>query len=303
MGRDLDGVVDHFTLPCDEAGWLRNKSGATGLGLAVQLKFCGGDLGGGSRVTWHLIRRSLTAPQPTSPLVQGPSRRRALSHARSGQRTERNPIHNLGSLAHPGCRAGSGTGWPALALAASTSRSMPSTRAVGCPGDRQGPDRSWSRPWSGREGPPTTLTLTFLGWSAGHRVKLAPLGAPSRVPGAGPGSSAAARPAHQAPGSYGPLAPRHRPGVRTRPGRTAGVVRLPGRGRLEGGVGRLPLAVAESVRARGAEILTRTPSRSCAARPPARQATSNPHPPTNHTPELKGAQAGSKGRQPLGWDG
>lgn len=108
MGRDLDGVVDHFTLPCDEAGWLRNKSGATGLGFAVQLKFCSGDLGGGSRVTWHLIRRSLTAPQPTSPLVQGPSRRRALSHARSGQRTERNPIHNFCSATHSLGRALSG---------------------------------------------------------------------------------------------------------------------------------------------------------------------------------------------------
>ena len=41
MGRDLglDGVVDHFTLSGDEAGWLRNKSGATRLGFAVQLKF------------------------------------------------------------------------------------------------------------------------------------------------------------------------------------------------------------------------------------------------------------------------
>lgn len=41
MGRDLglDGVVDHFTLNSDEAGWLRNKSGATRLGFAVQLKF------------------------------------------------------------------------------------------------------------------------------------------------------------------------------------------------------------------------------------------------------------------------
>ncbi|MFG3034946.1 hypothetical protein ACGFZJ_41455 [Streptomyces sp. NPDC048253] len=26
VGRELDGVVDHSTLPCDEAGWLRNKS-------------------------------------------------------------------------------------------------------------------------------------------------------------------------------------------------------------------------------------------------------------------------------------
>ncbi|WP_328834788.1 DUF4158 domain-containing protein [Streptomyces europaeiscabiei] len=41
MGRGLglDGVVDHFTLNSDEAGWLRNKSGATRLGFAVQLKF------------------------------------------------------------------------------------------------------------------------------------------------------------------------------------------------------------------------------------------------------------------------
>ncbi|MGW2090323.1 DUF4158 domain-containing protein, partial [Streptomyces sp. NPDC001880] len=41
MGRDLglDGVVDHFTLSSDEAGWLRNKTGATRLGFAVQLKF------------------------------------------------------------------------------------------------------------------------------------------------------------------------------------------------------------------------------------------------------------------------
>jgi hypothetical protein len=31
VGRDLglDGVVDHFTLNSDEAGWLRNKTGAT----------------------------------------------------------------------------------------------------------------------------------------------------------------------------------------------------------------------------------------------------------------------------------
>ncbi|MGW5126955.1 DUF4158 domain-containing protein [Streptomyces sp. NPDC004069] len=35
----LDGVVDHFTLSGDEAGWLRNKSGSTRLGFAVQLKF------------------------------------------------------------------------------------------------------------------------------------------------------------------------------------------------------------------------------------------------------------------------
>ncbi|MBM9506721.1 DUF4158 domain-containing protein [Streptomyces sp. KK5PA1] len=41
MGRDLglDGVVDHFTLNGDESGWLRNKTGATRLGFAVQLKF------------------------------------------------------------------------------------------------------------------------------------------------------------------------------------------------------------------------------------------------------------------------
>ncbi|MEV7681512.1 hypothetical protein AB0O64_23605 [Streptomyces sp. NPDC088341] len=36
MGRDLglDGVVDYFTLNSDEAGWLRNKTGATRLGFA-----------------------------------------------------------------------------------------------------------------------------------------------------------------------------------------------------------------------------------------------------------------------------
>ncbi|CAL9624424.1 hypothetical protein SUDANB58_05911 (plasmid) [Streptomyces sp. enrichment culture] len=41
VGRDpgLDGVVDHFTLPGDEAGWLRNRTGATRLGFAVRLKF------------------------------------------------------------------------------------------------------------------------------------------------------------------------------------------------------------------------------------------------------------------------
>ncbi|MER5757450.1 DUF4158 domain-containing protein [Streptomyces sp. NPDC002088] len=41
MGRDLglDGVVDHFILSGDEAGWLRNITGATRLGFAVQLKF------------------------------------------------------------------------------------------------------------------------------------------------------------------------------------------------------------------------------------------------------------------------
>ncbi|MBI0375742.1 DUF4158 domain-containing protein [Streptomyces albiflaviniger] len=41
MGRDLglDGVADYFTLNSDEAGWLRNKTGATRLGFAVQLKF------------------------------------------------------------------------------------------------------------------------------------------------------------------------------------------------------------------------------------------------------------------------
>ncbi|MFE9313281.1 DUF4158 domain-containing protein [Streptomyces sp. NPDC006706] len=31
--------MDHFTLSGDEAGWLRNKTGATRLGFAVQLKF------------------------------------------------------------------------------------------------------------------------------------------------------------------------------------------------------------------------------------------------------------------------
>nr|WP_272924376.1 DUF4158 domain-containing protein [Streptomyces sp. SID8381] len=35
----MDGVVEHFTLNSDEAGWLRNKTGATRLGFAVQLKF------------------------------------------------------------------------------------------------------------------------------------------------------------------------------------------------------------------------------------------------------------------------
>nr|WP_275405860.1 MULTISPECIES: DUF4158 domain-containing protein [unclassified Streptomyces] len=35
----MDGVVDHFTLSGDEAGWLRNKTGSTRLGFAVQLKF------------------------------------------------------------------------------------------------------------------------------------------------------------------------------------------------------------------------------------------------------------------------
>ncbi|MBH1934109.1 DUF4158 domain-containing protein [Streptomyces sp. AV19] len=41
MGRDLglDAVVEHFTLIGDELDWLRNKSGATRLGFAVQLKF------------------------------------------------------------------------------------------------------------------------------------------------------------------------------------------------------------------------------------------------------------------------
>ncbi|MFI7344042.1 DUF4158 domain-containing protein [Streptomyces sp. NPDC050085] len=41
MGRDLgpDGVVEHFTLSGDEVDWLRNKTGATRLGFAVQLKF------------------------------------------------------------------------------------------------------------------------------------------------------------------------------------------------------------------------------------------------------------------------
>ncbi|WP_116209276.1 DUF4158 domain-containing protein [Streptomyces olivoreticuli] len=41
MGRDLglDAVVEHFTLNVDELDWLRNKSGATRLGFAVQLKF------------------------------------------------------------------------------------------------------------------------------------------------------------------------------------------------------------------------------------------------------------------------
>ncbi|MEY9988551.1 transposase/transposase-like protein [Streptomyces sp. V4I8] len=34
--------MDYSTLSGDEAGWLRNKSGATRLGFAVHLKFCGG---------------------------------------------------------------------------------------------------------------------------------------------------------------------------------------------------------------------------------------------------------------------
>ncbi|GHE75885.1 DUF4158 domain-containing protein [Streptomyces lavendulocolor] len=41
MARDLglDEVVDHFTLNSEETGWLRNKTGATRLGFAVQMKF------------------------------------------------------------------------------------------------------------------------------------------------------------------------------------------------------------------------------------------------------------------------
>ncbi len=41
MARDLglDEVVDHFTLVGDELDLLRNKSGATRLGVAVLLKF------------------------------------------------------------------------------------------------------------------------------------------------------------------------------------------------------------------------------------------------------------------------
>ncbi|MCX4734526.1 DUF4158 domain-containing protein [Streptomyces sp. NBC_01363] len=41
MARDLglDEVVDHFTLTSEETGWLRNKTGATRLGFAVQMKF------------------------------------------------------------------------------------------------------------------------------------------------------------------------------------------------------------------------------------------------------------------------
>jgi hypothetical protein len=40
MARDLglDEIIDHFTLDGEEAGWLRNKTGATRLGFAVQLK-------------------------------------------------------------------------------------------------------------------------------------------------------------------------------------------------------------------------------------------------------------------------
>ncbi|MGW9497404.1 DUF4158 domain-containing protein [Streptomyces prasinus] len=41
MARDLgrDEVVDHFTLDGDETRWLRNKTGVTRLGFAVQPKF------------------------------------------------------------------------------------------------------------------------------------------------------------------------------------------------------------------------------------------------------------------------
>ncbi|MFJ8746858.1 DUF4158 domain-containing protein [Embleya sp. NPDC127516] len=41
MGRDLgpDGVVDHFTLDAEQWALLRNKSGGTRLGFAVQLLF------------------------------------------------------------------------------------------------------------------------------------------------------------------------------------------------------------------------------------------------------------------------
>ena len=41
MGREigLDQVVEHFTLVGDEVKWLRNKSGTTRLGFAVQMKF------------------------------------------------------------------------------------------------------------------------------------------------------------------------------------------------------------------------------------------------------------------------
>ena len=35
----LDEAVDHFTLNSEETGWLRNKTGATRLGFAVQMKF------------------------------------------------------------------------------------------------------------------------------------------------------------------------------------------------------------------------------------------------------------------------
>ncbi|XMN10610.1 hypothetical protein ACK8N7_33500 [Streptomyces griseobrunneus] len=40
MGRELglDEVVDHFTQSGDEAGWLRNKTGATRPGFAVCAK-------------------------------------------------------------------------------------------------------------------------------------------------------------------------------------------------------------------------------------------------------------------------
>ncbi|WP_409472534.1 hypothetical protein [Streptomyces sp. HC307] len=40
MGRELglDAVVEHFTLVGDEVTWLRNKTGATRLGLGSRLK-------------------------------------------------------------------------------------------------------------------------------------------------------------------------------------------------------------------------------------------------------------------------
>ncbi|GGV01652.1 hypothetical protein GCM10010211_81180 [Streptomyces albospinus] len=38
-GSGPDEVVDHFTLNGEETGWLRNKTGATRLGFAVQMKF------------------------------------------------------------------------------------------------------------------------------------------------------------------------------------------------------------------------------------------------------------------------
>ncbi|WP_411142436.1 DUF4158 domain-containing protein [Streptomyces sp. x-80] len=68
-GRDLglDGVMDHFTLSGDEAGWLRNKTGSTRLGFAVQLKY----------LTWRgrfpkmrLARGPCWAPVTVGPLVQ-----------------------------------------------------------------------------------------------------------------------------------------------------------------------------------------------------------------------------------------
>ena len=70
VGRQLgvDEVVDHFTLIGDEVDQLHNMSGATRLGFAVLLKFCG------IRRPWHsriekvsLETESGPAPPPTPP--------------------------------------------------------------------------------------------------------------------------------------------------------------------------------------------------------------------------------------------